>query len=278
MSLVGAHVSASGGLYRVFERADELNCSALQLFTKSQLRWSSKPLTEEEIVSWNTAAAQSKVKQAVAHASYLINLAGEPELCEKSKTSLIEEIERCKLLGIDRIVLHPGSCGQNDLTAALKLLASSLLEVLDRTADCCVKILLETMAGQGTSIGGKLEEFARVLEYVKYSPRIAFCADTCHVFAAGYDISTDEGFEDFAVEFDRNAGLDRLLCWHLNDSKKPCGSRVDRHEHIGKGEIGLVPFKKIVTDNRFKNVPSLLETPKDGPGDKINLAILNSFL
>ena len=274
MSLIGAHISASGGLYKVFERADALNCEALQLFTKSQLRWRAKPLSYEDISAWKNAAAKSKVRDIVSHASYLINLAGDTGVREKGIVSLSEEVTRCDSLGIDKIVLHPGSCGENDIETALSRLCSALLEVFSRTDDSRVKILLETMAGQGSAIGRRLEEFARVLELTRGNDRVAFCADTCHVFAAGYDISSMEGYENFICKIDENIGLDRLICWHLNDSKKSCGSRVDRHEHIGKGEIGETAFGLIVRDKRFENVPSLLETPKENNGDEINLALL----
>lgn len=277
MSLIGAHISAAGGLYRVFERADALNCEALQLFTKSQLRWSAKPLTDEDTAEWKKAASISAVQDIVSHASYLINLAGEPELRKKSTKSMTEEILRCHILGIDKIVLHPGACGKNDIKTALCLLSESLLEILDRTADCGVKILLETMAGQGSAIGSSLEEFARVLEHTKGHSRIAFCADTCHIYAAGYNIAEDEGYENFISCITENIGIERLLCWHLNDSKKTCGSRIDRHEHIGKGAIGLRAFKNIIRDKRFIGIPSLLETPKENDTDKINLEILRSF-
>lgn len=270
-------MSVSGGLYKAFGRADELNCEAMQIFTKSQLRWHAPKQTEVELDCWHKAAKQSAVKEVVSHASYLINLAGEGETLEKSKSSLAEELRRSEQLGIKKVVLHPGSCGNRDFDASLKLLSDSLLEVLSETSDCDAKILLETMAGQGNSIGRRLEEFAQILEYTKGNNRIAFCVDSCHVFAAGYDISTEEGYSDFITQLEKYVGLDRVLCWHLNDSKKPCASRVDRHEHLGLGQIGLTPFRLLMNDKRFENIPSLLETPKEDPGDIVNLGILRGF-
>ena len=277
MSLIGAHMSVSGGLHKAFARADELNCEALQLFTKSQLRWSVLPLTDEEISLWKEAAAKSKVQEVVAHASYLINLASNGELLEKSKRSLVEEITRCSQLGIQKVVLHPGARSKQELDASLKTLSAALLEVFGKTEGSSTKILLETMAGQGSSIGRSLEEFARVLEYTKGHDRLAFCVDTCHVFAAGYDISTEAGFENFMFELSKNIGLEKVECLHLNDSKKGCASHVDRHEHLGLGLLGLKPFECIIKDKRFEKVPSLLETPKQAPGDAVNLEILRSF-
>lgn len=270
-------MSVSGGLYKAFGRADELNCEAMQIFTKSQLRWHAAELGEKELNNWYTAANQSGVKETISHASYLINLAGSGETLEKSKVSLAEELRRSKALGIKKVVLHPGSCGKSDLEESLKLLSSSLLEVLRETSDCDTKILLETMAGQGSSIGRHIEEFARVLEYTKGNKRIAFCIDTCHIFAAGYDISSEEGYENYILELEKNIGLDRVLCWHLNDSKKGCSSHVDRHEHLGMGAIGLTPFRMLMNDKRFANIPALLETPKESPGDVRNLGLLREF-
>jgi len=270
-------MSVSGGLYKAFGRADELNCEAMQIFTKSQLRWHTPELTKDELNYWYKVAEQSAVKEVVSHASYLINLAGEGETLVKSKASLVEELKRSESLGIKKVVLHPGSCGDRDFGISLKLLSDSLVEVLSETSYCKAKILLETMAGQGNSIGRRLEEFAQILEYTNGDKRIAFCVDTCHVFAGGYDISTEDGYEDLIEQLSKHIGLDRVLCWHLNDSKKTCASRVDRHDHLGLGQIGLTPFRLLMNDKRFKNIPALLETPKETPGDRVNLGILRGF-
>lgn len=277
MCLIGAHISTSGGLHKAFARADKIGCEAMQIFSKSQLRWQAKPLDEQELNAWAFAARKSKVREVVCHASYLINLASDGELLEKSKLSLAEELQRSEQLGISKIVLHPGSRGDRDLKTALRNISDALLEVFDKSETAKCKILLETMAGQGSSLGRKLEEFAQILEYAKGNERIAFCVDTCHIFAAGYDISQEDGYEKFILEIAKNIGLERVEGWHLNDSKKPCASHIDRHEHLGAGQLGLTPFRMIMNDRRFENIPALLETPKDDDGDIKNLTILRNF-
>lgn len=259
------------------ERAEQLQCESLQLFTRNQLQWKSAPVSLAESERFYRARMESNIKNVVSHASYLINLAGAPDIRDKSIDALIAEVERCDQLGIDDVVLHPGACGDQGASEGLNLLGEALSLVLERTDHTSVRLLLETMAGQGTSFGSKIEEFSFLLDLLENHPRIHLCIDFCHVFAAGYEIRTEEGYNRFIAVLEKHIGLSRIACWHLSDSKRSKGERRDRHEHIGAGEIGLTPFALLVTDSRFQTIPAVLETPKNGVGDAGNLELLRKI-
>lgn len=277
MALIGAHMSVAGGLARAFERADALGCESMQIFTRNQRQWKHAPLSFAEIEDFYRASQESGVKKVVSHASYLINLAGAQEMRVRSEEALLAEVQRCSQLGIEDVVLHPGFAVGGDAAEALAKIAESLKKVLRETDDCRVNILLETMAGQGTVIGDDAAQFSQLLDLVEDDPRIGFCVDICHVFAAGYELRTSDAYSRFVSLLARQVGLYNVRCWHLSDSKLEKGSKKDRHAHLGQGEIGLAPFAMLMGDERFAGVPAILETPKDGCGDEGNLAILRKL-
>ena len=277
MALIGAHMSVAGGLSRAFERAGALGCESMQIFTRNQRQWKHAPLSFSEIEDFYRASQESCVKRVVSHASYLINLAGAPEMRARSEEALLAEVQRCGQLGIGDVVLHPGFAVEGDGEQALAKIAGSLLKILQQTEDSRVNILLETMAGQGTVVGDDMTQFSQLLDIVEDHPRIGFCVDLCHVFAAGYELRTSEAYSRFVSLLARQVGLYNVRCWHLSDSKLEKGSKKDRHAHLGQGEIGLAPFAMLMGDERFAGTPAILETPKDGCGDEGNLAILRKL-
>ncbi|MBI4586887.1 MAG: deoxyribonuclease IV [Planctomycetes bacterium] len=276
--LFGAHMSISGGLEIAFDRAESAGCEALQIFTKSTGMWKARPLTEEEVRSFRARAAAARPMPVLAHAAYLINIASPNKaLREKSIQALFIELERCEALAIPGLVLHTGAHMGAGEEAGIKNLIASLDALHARARGFRSGILLETSAGQGSSVGWRFGDLGRVLEAVKEPERLGFCVDTCHIFAAGYDIRTRWGYRAAMEELDGAVGLERVRCIHANDSKKDLGSRVDRHEHIGKGYIGLEGFKHFIDDRRFKRLPYLLETPKEDRMDEVNLAVLKKL-
>ncbi len=275
MARIGTHVSVAGGLDKAFARADALGCESMQIFTRSQRQWQSKPVSLQEAEDFYRAWQRSSVETVVSHASYLINIgSSDAEMLAKSRRALREEAERCHQLGITDIVLHPGFAKEATADEAIENIAASLRQLFEDTPDFRARVLLETMAGQGTVIGADFAHFSQIGELLDWPPRLAFCVDTCHVFAAGYDLRSAEAFERFISLIDRHVGTDNVLCWHLNDSKAARGSRLDRHAHLGDGEIGLHPFALLMNDVRFENIPTILETPKEGVGDEGNLSFL----
>lgn len=275
MPLIGAHMSVAGGLERAFERADALGCEAMQIFTRSQRQWQTRPVSLQEAESFYRAWQRSDVKSVVSHASYLVNIVSpDAAVRAKSAAALREELERCYHLNIDDIVLHPGFAMDGGVEAALSHVAETLLRLFDATDGRKTRILLETMAGQGTSLGGDLAHFTQILDIADWHPRIGVCLDTCHMFAAGYDIRSAEAYSRLVAAVDRHVGLSRVRCWHLNDSKGAKGSHIDRHAHLGDGEIGQHPFALLMNDERFAGTPAILETPKEGVGDEGNLSFL----
>jgi deoxyribonuclease-4 len=259
--LLGAHESTSGGLHQAFSRALGDGAEAVQIFTKSSRMWRAKEITREDAALFRQAAKQAGFFSSV-HAAYLINLGcGPGDLREKSIAAFIDELKRCDTIGAPYLVVHPGSCP--DTASGLKAVA----EALDRTFAAhkgrCL-VLLETAAGQGSTLGTTFEELREIRDQVRSPERIAFCLDTCHVFAAGYDISTDRGYDETFKHFDELLGIKLLKTFHLNDSMKPLGSRVDRHEHVCKGAIGPLAFRRLVNDPRFRDVPGYLEIPPEG--------------
>lgn len=271
--LLGAHCSIAGGYHRACEEAGRLSCNALQLFTKNQMQWKGKAITEDEVRAFQEARHERGIASVMAHDSYLINLASpNGALRKKSLSAFIDELERCERLGIEMLVTHPGSPGDAGREVGFRNMADSLRSAL--RASRRVRILLETTAGQGHVMGRTFEEIGRIIEDCRGSRRLAVCLDTCHVFAAGYDLRTRPAYEDTMEAFDRIIGLARLKAIHLNDSKGELGSRVDRHEHIGRGKIGPAAFGFIMTDPRLREVPKVIETPKKGGMDRRNLELL----
>jgi deoxyribonuclease-4 len=263
MPRLGAHLSISGGLPRAVDRAVASRCEALQIFTKSAGQWRARVIPDDEMVLFRRRVADTGIHPVIAHNSYLINIAAAaPALREQSLAALLEEYDRADALGLQGLVMHPGSFTTSTESEGLRLIASGLRALLRTRRRAAPLVLLEHTAGQGTNLGHRFEHLATIIEGLDGSPRVGVCLDTCHLLAAGYDICSEEGYVQTFREFDRLVGLDRLKAFHLNDSKKPCGSRVDRHEHIGKGCLGLEPFRRIVTDPRFAGLPMLLETPK----------------
>jgi deoxyribonuclease-4 len=282
MPLLGAHESIAGGLQQAFDRIQQVGGESLQIFTRNQRQWKAPPLTDEEITAFKQARAAVDGMPVASHASYLINLgSSQEEQAEKSVTAFVDELQRCARLGIPHVVFHPGSHGGAGIETGLANVTANLDQVIEVAGDDCVPvtILLETTAGQGTGLGCRFEELARILEKSKYPDRLGICVDTCHIFAAGYDIRTPESYAATFAEFERLIGIERIRFFHLNDSKKELGSRVDRHEHIGRGCIGLAGFRELLRDPRFSRHPMTLETPKgkDLAEDRENLAVLRSL-
>ena len=274
--LLGAHLSIAGGIHKAVARGEALGCEAIQIFTRNPRQWLVSDISFREIQNLHIARNESSCRIIVSHASYLINLAGGKDIKERSIDAMAKEIRRCHALGIDDVVLHPGF-SSSDTQSSLGVLCASLADVLEKTEDTNVRILLETMAGQGSALGADIEHFSRILDILDDPPRVGVCADMCHVFGAGYDVTSDGGYARIVASLRKHVGLSRVGCWHISDSKASRGSRVDRHAHIGEGEIGIIPFSILVADERFAGVPVILETPKDGVGDAGNLALLRKL-
>jgi deoxyribonuclease-4 len=270
MPRLGAHLSIGGGLPRAVDRAKASRCEALQIFTKSAGQWRARPLPADEIALLRRRVEETGIHPVVAHNSYLINVAAAaPALRAQSADALLEELDRAESLGLSGLVMHPGSYTTGSEAEGLRLIGEALAGVLRARPAMTTKILLEHTAGQGTNLGHRFEHLAAILGYVDGSPRVGVCLDTCHLLTAGYDLCSAGGYDATFAEFDRVVGLDRLHVFHLNDSKKPCASRVDRHEHIGRGCLGLEPFRRLLNDPRFASLPMLLETPKlDTPASR----------
>lgn len=263
MKYIGAHVSAAGGVENAPLRADEIGARAFALFTKNQRQWEGPPLSEENIEGFkkNCKELGYSMDQVMPHDSYLINLGHpEKEKLQKSRDAFLDEVQRCEQLGIKLLNFHPGShLNKHSPDECLKTIAESINWALDETEG--VTAVIENTAGQGTNMGFKFEQLAEIIDQVEDKSRVGVCIDTCHVFAAGYDISTGDGFRKTFQEFEQTVGFNFLKGMHLNDSKRELGSRVDRHESIGDGEIGLEGFRQIMQDKRFDNIPMILETP-----------------
>jgi deoxyribonuclease IV len=278
--LTGAHMSIAGGLHKALERGRQVDCRTVQLFLKNSNQWKARLLTEEDRMLFQKAREITGIDPVVAHGSYLINLASpDSGLYEKSLEAFIEEMKRANFIGIPFLVIHPGSHTGTGTEPGIARIARALDQALGRV-EPPVSILLENTAGQGSSIGSRFEELAAILEQAGNGDRIGVCFDTSHAFAAGYDLRTKPHYENTIGEFDRIIGLEKIRVFHVNDSKKELGSRVDRHFHIGKGFIGPDAFRYLVNDRRFVDIPKILETPK-GPGleeDRINLSTLHSLL
>jgi deoxyribonuclease-4 len=278
--LLGAHVSIAGGINRSAERAGDIGCRAFQIFTKNSNQWREKEITKKEAQEFRELVASAGFSHVISHDSYLINVASPDEALQKrSVNALSREMERANRLGLDFVVMHPGAHKGAGVDEGLKRVSESLEEVLAGTPDDGTCLLLETTAGQGSSLGSRFEELSELIGNLGADGRVGVCLDTCHIFAAGYDIRNRDSFESTMEEFDRVIGVERLRMLHLNDTLKEFGSRVDRHFHIGKGNIGLEGFRLIVNDERFRSLPMIIETPKgeDDRLDRENLALLRKL-
>ena len=278
---IGAHVSVAGGFFNAIIEGTEIGCTAIQIFTKSNRQWRSKLIEKKDAQLFIQTQKESAIKIVVSHASYLINLgSATPGVKEKSYTALIDELNRCNTLQIPLLVLHPGTTEPKIETETLKNIGQLINQALEETASTQTTVLIETMAGQGKSVGHSFEQLATILNQVENKNRIGICFDTCHTFAAGYDFTTVDGYEKTFKHFDNTIGLQFLKAFHMNDSKKPLNSHVDRHENIGQGLIPLEAFGMILNDPRFESVPKILETPheEDLENDKRNLQKLLSLI
>jgi deoxyribonuclease IV len=287
MPILGAHESIAGGYYKAVNIAADVGCDCVQIFTKNNNQWNAKPLASEDAKLFRDALKQRGIKCPLAHNSYLINLAAPDEdLWRKSVESMAIELLRAEFLGIPGVVTHPGSFTTSSEAAGIKRIVKAINEIHAKVGKLKVLTLLENTAGQGSALGFKFEHLAAILDGVKAPERLAVCIDTCHTFAAGYKISTEADYKATMKELDKTVGIKLVKAFHLNDSKKELGSRVDRHEHIGKGKIGKEAFRLLLNDRRFAKVPMYLETPKeDETGetnpmkmDRMNLATLRSLV
>jgi deoxyribonuclease IV len=289
MPRLGAHMSVAGGLPRAVERAVVHGCQALQIFSKNASQWRGRPLPAEEIGEFRARVKAAGIAPVVSHGSYLINLAsGDAALRRQSIDAMGDELDRAEALGLLGVVLHPGCYTAGCEADGLELIAEALLALLRARRRGKTMVLLEHTAGQGTALGATFEQLASIIAKMNDHPRVGVCLDTCHLLASGYDICSPEGYATTFKQFGRLVGFERLKAFHLNDSKRPLGSRVDRHEHIGDGCLGLEPFRRIVNDRRFRHLPMLLETPKSegkakgviaiDPLDEKNLSTLRGLL
>jgi len=282
-------MSVAGGLPRAVERARVHGCDALQIFAKNANQWQGRVLPREEVREFRARVRASGIRPVVSHASYLINLAAASEpLRSQSIAAMGDELDRAEALGLMGVVLHPGCYTVGSAAEGLDRVAGALVDLLRERRRGRTMVLLEHTAGQGTSLGATFEQLAAIIANTNDHRRVGVCLDTCHLLASGYDIVSPEGFANTFRQFGRLVGFDRLKAFHLNDSKKPLGSRVDRHEHIGRGCLGLEPFRRIVNDRRFRELPMLLETPKGegkatgpievDPMDQANLTTLRGLV
>jgi deoxyribonuclease IV len=279
--LLGAHMSIAGGVHTAVERGMQIGCTTIQMFVKNNNQWRGKPLTSTDVSTYKDLLSKSSIGPVVVHDTYLINLcAKDKTILRKSRAALKDELDRCELLGVPYLNFHPGAHVGRGEEEGIKRIAESLDIIHDQTKEYRVKSVIETTAGQGTAIGYRFEQIRSIIDAVEEKQRMAVCVDTCHVFAAGYDIAIERGYETTFEEFDAVIGLDRLVAFHVNDSKREFGSRVDRHEHIGKGKIGLAGFGFLMNDPRFRAIPKILETEK-GPEmkeDIENMKVLKSLI
>ena len=278
MVRIGAHMSVAGGVSKAVDRAVAHGCEALQIFTKNASQWRGKPLDPAEVSLFRRRIEETGITPVVSHASYLINLATTfPVLREQSLAAFVDELDRADALGLLGVVIHPGTCTAGSEADALRLIADGIRHAFRAKPRRKTMVLLEHTAGQGRTLGHRFEHLATIIGHLNGSPRVGVCLDTCHLVAAGYDIVSDHGYQDTFGTFDRIIGLDRLRAFHANDSKKPCGSRVDRHEHIGMGCLGLEPFARILADARFDGLPMLIETEKSSGAERAGTIMTDPF-
>jgi deoxyribonuclease-4 len=283
MAILGAHMSIAGGYHKAVETARRCGCDCVQLFTKNNNQWRAKAITERDVAMFQSALAELHVSHPISHDSYLINLAAPDQaLWKRSIDAFIVELQRAGQLGIPYVVTHPGAFTTSSEALGLSRVARALDEVHRQTRGITTRCLLETTAGQGSSLGWRFEHLATILDGVKDPDRLGVCVDTCHVFAAGYPLATLKQYRATMRELDKTVGLKQVKAFHINDSKRELGSRVDRHEHIGEGKLGLEPFRHLLNDRRFRKIPMYLETPKGLRGgeelDVINLRTLRGLI
>ena len=279
--LLGAHMSIAGGTPNAIDRARRAGCTVLQIFVKNSNQWKGKPLAEEEVQAFRASRTAAGLVDVVAHTCYLINLASPGgALRRQSIDTFLEELRRATLLGLSHLVVHPGSHGGDGETIGISRIADALNEIHERAAETPVSVALEGTAGQGTSVGYRFEHLRDILAGCRQPDRVSICLDTCHLFTSGHDFRTFEGYERMIEAFDQTVGLPKLRVLHCNDSKRELGCRVDRHEHIGKGQIGVDGFRWLMNDPRLARVPKILETPKGLTLrlDKRNLRVLRGLV
>ena len=275
---IGAHMSVAGGVSKAVDRAVAHGCEALQIFCKNANQWLGKPLLPDEIARFRQRVDATGLAPVVSHASYLINLATSiPLLRQQSLAAFIDELDRAESLGLRGVVIHPGTCTAGTEAEALALVADAIRHAFTLRPHQKVMVVLEHTAGQGRTVGHRFEQLATVLGHLDGSPRVGVCLDTCHLLASGYDIADAAGYEETFASFDRLIGLERIVVFHGNDSKKPCGSRVDRHEHIGKGFVGAAAFRRLLTDPRFADRAILIETEKARGSERAGTLIVDPF-
>jgi deoxyribonuclease-4 len=284
LPLFGAHLSIAGGLQNALFAGRDIGCDCVQLFVKNQRQWKAAPLLPGRIEAFRAARRETGLTPLLAHASYMLNMASPvTDMRHHSKSALLDELRRCEALGLDYLILHPGSAKGGSEHAALRRVAGSLNEVLRKTKGFRTQLLIENTAGQGATIGHRFEQIAAIIDRVEQPERVGVCLDTCHLFAAGYDFRTAQGHTAMMEKLDAVISVAQLKCVHVNDSKGHLGSRIDRHEHIGKGKIRKSGFAHFINDPRFAGIPMILETPKgmDDRGadyDTLNLKRLRSLI
>jgi deoxyribonuclease-4 len=274
---LGAHMSIAGGLSLALERGHALGCFAVQIFVKNQRQWAARPLGDDEVRAFRAARRATGIPWVFAHASYLVNLASpDPVAWARAVDVFTDELERAEALGLGCVAIHPGSHLGTGVEAGLARVAAAVGETLRRTRGYRVRIALENTAGGGGTLGRSFAELGALLDRTERARRVGVCLDTCHLFAAGYDVRTPAGYAAAMAECAHLVGIERVLAFHLNDARAPLGSGLDRHEHIGRGRMGLAPFRLLLADRRFRAVPKALETPKDPEpaADLRNLAVL----
>jgi deoxyribonuclease IV len=277
---LGAHMSVAGGLHRALERGRAAGCAAVQIFVKNQLQWASTPLSEADVRRWTAARRATGIRHTFAHASYLINL-GTPRASQwrRAVGALHDELERAEALGLSLVVVHPGSHRGAGIEAGLARVGAALDELTGRTRGYQVGIALENTAGAGDTLGRTFAELGRLLEHAREPERLGVCLDTCHLFAAGYDLRGRAGYDAAMAECAAAVGAAQVRAFHLNDARARLGSGLDRHQHIGRGRLGLLPFRLLLNDARWRSVPKVLETPKDTPtADRTNLRTLRRLI
>jgi deoxyribonuclease IV len=276
---LGAHISISGGVDKAVGRGQAVGCEAMQIFTKNANQWQAKPLSPAEIQGFRNGCATAGIAPVIAHSAYLINLAAPDEaLYERSIQGLLDELQRCEVLGIPDLVIHPGAHMGMGEEYGLARVATAINRIHQATSHQQTAITLEITAGQGGSLGYKFEHFAAILAQVDAPERLGFCLDTCHLLAAGYDFRTRQDYNQMMDAWNDLVGIERIRVIHLNDSKRDLGSRVDRHEHIGQGYIGTTGFELLLNDRRLSELPMVVETPKDDHADRRNLQTLRSLI
>ena len=286
---IGAHMSVAGGLPRAVDRAVAHGCEALQIFAKNANQWRGRPLDDEEVREFRSRVDAAGIGPVVSHASYLINLAtASPPLLEQSIDAFVDELDRAYRLGLLGVVIHPGTCTSGSDEEGLRRIGDAIRRAFRARPRRKTMVLLEHTAGQGRTLAHRFEHLSAIIDRLNGSPRVGVCLDTCHLVASGYDIVSEDGYQQTFEQFDRLVGFDRLKVFHGNDSKRPCASRVDRHEHIGRGCLGTEPFRRLLHDPRFAHLPILIETEKSSrttrpgdiavdPLDVMNLTLLRSL-